>query len=265
MRYIIDHDYHIHSQLSLCSGDEEQTPRRILQYAEEEGLKSICITDHFWDSAVSGSSEWYGVQNYEHIAQALPLPQSENVRFHFGCETEMDIHMNIAISKPVMDKMDFVIIPTTHMRSIGLTIDEKDDNFERRRELYIERFEHLLNMDLPFWKIGIAHPLCAGATNTWEEHILLFDSIEDSVYRKLFTKAAKLGAGVELNMESFRYTEEETSKIFRPYFIAKECGCKFYLGSDTHFAADFAKAMPNFKHMTDILDLHEDEKFTFEK
>ncbi len=30
----IDHDYHIHSQLSSCSNNAEQTAKAILQYAE---------------------------------------------------------------------------------------------------------------------------------------------------------------------------------------------------------------------------------------
>ena len=37
MRYAFDHDYHIHSYLSSCSKDPEQTAERILAYAEENG------------------------------------------------------------------------------------------------------------------------------------------------------------------------------------------------------------------------------------
>ena len=49
MRYVFDHDFHIHSELSSCSRDPEQSPERILAYAKENGLKKIVITDHFWD------------------------------------------------------------------------------------------------------------------------------------------------------------------------------------------------------------------------
>lgn len=34
MRYIYNHDLHIHSQLSLCSSDPEQNNERIVQYAK---------------------------------------------------------------------------------------------------------------------------------------------------------------------------------------------------------------------------------------
>ena len=67
MKYIIDHDYHIHSHLSLCSRDPEQTTENILKYAKENKLTTICLTDHYWDSAVPGASNWYQKQDFEHI------------------------------------------------------------------------------------------------------------------------------------------------------------------------------------------------------
>ena len=39
MKYIVDNDMHIHSYLSLCAADKEQTAERILQYAKENGYK----------------------------------------------------------------------------------------------------------------------------------------------------------------------------------------------------------------------------------
>ncbi len=54
VQYIIDHDY-LHLQLSLCSNDPAQTPGRMLQYAKEQGLTSLCLTDHFWDEAIPGA------------------------------------------------------------------------------------------------------------------------------------------------------------------------------------------------------------------
>jgi len=40
MKFKVDHDYHIHSFLSSCSHDPEQTPERILAYAKERKLKN---------------------------------------------------------------------------------------------------------------------------------------------------------------------------------------------------------------------------------
>ena len=76
MKYIVDHDYHIHSQLSSCSRDPEQNPKRILQYAKDNSLKRIVLTDHYWDNAVEGASNWYQPQNFDHISESKPLPEA---------------------------------------------------------------------------------------------------------------------------------------------------------------------------------------------
>ena len=52
MRFICDHDLHIHSYVSPCSGDPEQNPDNILKYAVENGFKTVCLTDHYWDDSV---------------------------------------------------------------------------------------------------------------------------------------------------------------------------------------------------------------------
>ena len=90
MRMAFDHDYHIHSFLSSCATDPAQTTERILQYAEENGLREIVLTNHFWDEQVSVPCQWYQPQNFAWISQERPLPQSENVRFMFGAEADMD-------------------------------------------------------------------------------------------------------------------------------------------------------------------------------
>ena len=43
MRYVVDHDLHLHSKISLCSGDEGQTVERILQFA----FQKCFVIEHF--------------------------------------------------------------------------------------------------------------------------------------------------------------------------------------------------------------------------
>ena len=43
MRFKIDHDLHIHTQLSIFSGHPEQTPKRILQHAKDNNLSTLCV------------------------------------------------------------------------------------------------------------------------------------------------------------------------------------------------------------------------------
>lgn len=50
----VDHDLHIHSNLSSCAGPKgiTQTKENILKYAERNGFRTICVTDHYWDEAM---------------------------------------------------------------------------------------------------------------------------------------------------------------------------------------------------------------------
>lgn len=259
MRYIVDNDLHIHSNLSLCSRTPEQTPENILKYAEENGLKTICLTNHFWDENVKAELNYfYEEQNFGHIKQALPLPQSEKVRFLFGCEADMDKNLTLGIARETFDKFDFVIVSLTHFHITGV-VSRGDETVEERIQMWINRMDKLLSMDIPFKKIGLGH-LTTGLMHP-ERYLDILAGIPDEEYRRLFGKAAQLGVGIELNFNSFVYGEDTLETAMRPYRIAKECGCKFYFGSDSHWPDAFKNAKKNFENIVDILGLEESDKF----
>lgn len=262
MKYIIDNDLHIHSQLSLCSKDEEQTPQRILQYAVENGIKTICLTDHFWDENVKTASPWYSKQPYSHIVKAKPLPQAEGVRFLFGCETELNTFLTLGISKEKFDDFDFVVIPTTHYNMISLTESDKETATPQIRAMtWVKRLEAVLNMDLPFHKTGLAHLTCKLISRDRQEYLETIRLIPEDDMRRLFEKAAKLGVGIELNSIDMMCEDNELDIVLRPFKIAKECGCKFYCGSDAHHPDGLDNAKLLFEKAINALGLTEDDKF----
>ena len=262
MRYVIDHDFHIHSKISLCSKDEKHTTERIIQYAEENNLKKICLTDHFWDESIDVKMNFYEVQNYAHIEKALPLPKSDKVEFLFGSETDMDRNLRLGISKETFDKFSFVIIPTTHLHMMHFTISEQDGATpEGRARVWIERLEALLNMDLPFRKIGIAHLVCPLIAPKREEYLKVLELLPTKKLEELFKKAANLGVGIEINSFDMKFDDSEEDTVMRIFKIAKQCGCKFYLGSDAHHPNEFNGAKAAFDRAIDILDLTEEDKF----
>ena len=109
MRMIVDNDLHIHSGISLCSGRKDQTPANILKYAEDNGLSTICLTDHFWDESVkSDLNDFYRIQDSEHISAALPLPTSDKVRFLFGVETDLDKNCVVGVAPEHYDRYAFI-------------------------------------------------------------------------------------------------------------------------------------------------------------
>lgn len=262
MKYIFDNDLHIHSQLSSCSNDSEQTCERILKYAVENGLKTICLANHFWDETIGGASDWYEPQNYAHIMKALPLPQRGNVRFLFGCETELNKDLTLGLSKKNFDKFDFVVIPTTHFHMENYTLSEDEiKDAKSRAKAWVKRLDAVLKMDLPFHKVGIAHLTCPLIAPTREEYIKVLKLIPQGEMERLFIKAAKLGVGIELNSFDMNFADEETETILRPYIIAKQYGCKFYCGSDAHHPKELDIAKAIIEKAIDLLGITEEDKF----
>ena len=266
MKYVVDHDLHIHSGLSSCSADPEQNPARILQYAKDFGLKTVCVTDHFWDETVPGASNWYQPQNYAHIAQNLPLPQAEGIRFLFGCETDMFKDMTVGLAKEHFDRFDFVIISINHFHMKKETIPEEYQTTpEKRAEFWAMKLEALLNMDLPFHKIGLAHLACHLIAPTREEYLSTLDAIPQAELDRLFQKAADLGCGIELNQSDMNFAQEEADTVLRIFRTAKKAGCKFYCGSDAHHPAGLGSAPAVFARAVDLLDLTEEDKLLWLK
>ena len=260
----LEHDFHVHTHLSSCAKDSA-TIEHYVAKARELGIKKLGLADHMWDAAVSGAPKWYIPQNFEHISRAKPLPTAEGIEFFFGCETDMDKYFTVGVSKERFDEFDFIIIPTTHLHMTGFTLTEEDaQSNERRAELWVERFEKLLELDLPFHKVGIAHLAC-GLIRPKDRagFISVLDRISESDMRRLFSRAAELGCGIELNHSDMSFKDEEADSVLRMFRIAKECGCKFYLGSDAHHPSTFASTDRIFSRAIDLLGLEESDKFSF--
>ena len=262
MTYKLDHDYHIHSYISECSKSPEQTPENILKLAKERGIRRIVLTDHFWDESVLGASDWYKTYHkLTDLKKALPLPTDNDVEFLFGCETDMDKNGVIGLSRDNFDAFDFIIVPTTHLHMKGFTINEEDyGNVDRLAKLWVERLDMLLNADLPFGKVGVAH--LSTACIAYENNLyleVLKRLPEDEMYR-LFKKAAGLGVGIEINGSDIALGDDDIDVALRPLRIAKECGCKFYYGSDAHTPKGFDKDK-YFDRAVRLLGLTEDDKF----
>ena len=264
MKYTYDHDLHIHSYLSNCSRNPLQTPQTILEYAKKNNLKQVCITDHFWDERVAGASAWYAQHHkFEQISQLLPLPKDDKVEFLFGCETELDKYCTLGLSPERVKEFDFIVIPTTHLHMKGFTLAEEDaENPQRIAKVWVKRVSSVLNMDLPFEKIGLAHLTAIHILrSSREKYLETLSLIPNEAFYKVFKQAQKLGVGIELNAVDMSFAESEADIVLRPYRIAKECKCKFYLGSDAHHPQSFENTK-SFQRAIDLLDLEETDKFS---
>lgn len=269
MRYIVDHDFHIHSGGSMCSGDPNQTPARILQYAVEEGFTAVALTDHFWDETVpmpqgGWGPDFYTSQNWLHIQKQLPLPSHEGIRFLFGAEVDMTLDGSVGISPERLARMDMALISISHFHCTDFTIRSEDAaTAEGRAQVLLDKLERLLTYDLPWHKIGLAHltgPKLGGGDPA--VHCEVLRLVKGERLTNLFKKAAALGVGIELNTATFRFGDDaEEQAVVDFYAHAKACGCKFFFGSDAHGAAQFEPHRQRGQAMADALGLTEADIF----
>ena len=262
-RFVLDQDLHLHSQLSSCSRDPKQTPHHILQYAKENAITTLCLTDHYWDSAVPGASDWYAPQDFDHISASRPLPTADGIRFLFGCETDLRKDLTLGIPPSRYDDFDFIVIPTTHLHMTDFTISKEDAaSLSARARLWVERLDAVLRMDLPFHKIGIAHLACGLlAPKPRENDLAVINMIPQSEMERLFQKAASLGVGIELNRDDMEFSDDETDTVLRIFRTAKAAGCKFYTASDAHKPEHYTHYRAVLERAIDLLDLKESDKF----
>ena len=266
MRYIIDHDLHNHSYLSPCSrGDSRQTREAIFAYGMTNGYKLLALTDHGWDDKVDdkGARGWHA-NTMNHLRENLPLPQAKDLKFILGCEIDMNRHGIIGLSPEEQENFEYFIISVSHLNLTHFTIDPEQvgSDAASRKEYYKMRLHMVLENDsLPFHKIGLAHFTTGNICNAD-----LFGCISlftDEELREIFSKVAARGIGVELNFPAISYNDEQLAVILRPFRTAKECGCKFYLGGDSHNPEPFRTRKQNFEKIIDLLELEESDKWEF--
>lgn len=257
-------DLHVHSHLSSCCMDERMTPNAILAFAEAHDYASLCLTDHLWDRAVPGASGWYAPQDIDHVRSSLPLPKSEKLPFYFGCETELPANGIPALAREHFELFDFVVIPPNHMHMKGLVRPEDVDTPKKMADCVTDRLENLLNLDLPFEKIGIAH--LTGHLMFAEGSVAdVIREMDSKRLERIFRGYAEAGAGIELNASSFPEWETRSEDLLSIYRVAKEAGCKFYACSDAH-AIEQLNVVPNLiPEIAKRLGLTEDDQYRIPK
>lgn len=272
MKYKIDHDLHIHTNLSKCANDPEQTPEAILNYAQKNNFHTACITDHFLDEdAKSPLADYlhpdivpYAEHTFEYICRALPLPKAKDTNLLFGCESDMSFDEVIAISEKRKEFFDFMIVPINHLHFVHLTRRPEDVSIESHVQRYYERFDALLRSDMPFYKTGLAHIIDGLGTDAsrYMEYLELFD---EKILYTLFSRAATVGLNIEVNFNSLNTNEDVLKKEVEFHRIALKAGCKFYLGSDAHTTKQLSVARDRFEAAVDLIGLKESDKSLFVK
>lgn len=236
-RALIDHDLHVHTALSACCKDPENVPGKIIARAAEVGLKTIGFSDHMWDSAIPGASDWYRPQDFAHLSQIRrQLPrESHGVRVLIGCESEYLGGGKAGISPEVAQQLDFVLLPISHVHMKGFVVPASLHRSEDVAALMVERFCEVMELGLA---TGIPHPFMPLSYGDRVDEII--GCISDGAFAECFGRAAEAGVSIEVTTDFFPGCGEgekpghHDETFLRPLTLARQAGCVFHFASDSH-------------------------------
>ena len=258
----INHDFHIHTALSVCA-NASATVEHYKDTAHRLGLNKLGFADHFWDETHAEPwNNFYKRQGFDHVEEIkkeLAATDFGGVQVYFGCETEYDpINKCAAVSPEVAERFDFIIVPNSHTHMMM----PKDlyEPYEKHKQFMIDAYLNIINCEVSKYILSMAHPfeaVCCPYPNTE-----LMAMMSDDEYRFLFDKTANKGIGVEINVAAhLKKSEEEiiSSEHFRLFRLAKECGCRFTFGSDSHSSTGHDTYKETCETFIRALDLKSDD------
>lgn len=264
----ITSDIHIHTGLSSCA-DRGATFMGYVEAAKNTNLKVLGFADHLWDSAVPGASNWYAPQNVEHVLklkEELPASREvDGIRLLFGCETEFAYGGKLCLSEENFDHFDFVIVPHSHTHMGLVAPKELIPDDRSHAALIMKSFMQLVTHPLAHRITSVAHPFVAGTSHAKYNDVQSY--IPDSYLREAFSAAAEQGVAIEMNGSCLIYMPPEqipSCEYVRIYSIAKECGCRFTYGSDSHGVRG-ERGLDEVERFFDLCGITDDDMLTVDE
>ena len=232
------HDIHFHTNLSSCA-KRESSLKEMLKHLKESGVTTAGVANHTWDSKVPGASAWYAPQNVEHVLsvkeeyKALSEEERCGIKLYFVCETEYVGQGRVALKRESARLFDFVLVPAHHFHMKNFVCPVELEDAPGIRRLLLARFYECCNIDFAF---GIAHPFVVSTAGRLDEVI---SGISDREFASAFSCAAEKNKSIEINISALYQKAASDAdglpaEYVRVFTIARECGCKFHLGSDAH-------------------------------
>ncbi len=257
----IQHDIHVHTNLSSCSSDPEQTPENILKKAAELGIRTVGFADHLWCRNIPGASDWYKPQDELHvlkIREQMPA-DCHGVKTLVGCESEFT-GTACGIDRQHAALFDFVLIPCSHFHMLDFVRPKEITSAEGLAKLLLEHWSAVLDLDVA---TGIAHPF----------HVIGGDAIMDNICRHLrrseqlrycLDKSAAKQVSIEINASYFPQLFGRAEAGFHDESIfvlleqTRRSGCLFHFASDAHELKNFGSTL-QMQDIADQLCLRDDD------
>lgn len=241
---IITQDLHIHTNLSVCA-PRTTTLKSYIESAENLGLKTIGISNHMWSEEQEipyiDSREGYDVfsgsykkQDFSNITEIVKDKyfNCSNVKILCGAEVEYNPKLRQpAINVRQACKLDYLLVPNSHTHLI------MDKSLYEPKTLHVrfmlDAFEHIVESAISQYILAIAHPFAA--VNCPYDNRELIKLITNQQFYDCFVEAKKHDIAIEINSRIFSDRSNiEADEMLRMFFVAKDAGCKFTIGSDAH-------------------------------
>ncbi len=239
---IINHDFHIHTVYSNDT-DKTATVENYVGLAKEIGMKKLGFAEHFWDEKIEGAFEFYKPLTFEHLLpskEIIKACKDESVKVYFGCEVEYNPKiLGPAITEEIAEQFDFITVPHSHSHETMPT--EYYQSPQKHLDFILDAYYNILDSNISKYITSMAHPFCMVRRSPHSRKMLLGMTSDDTL-KRMFDKTAQKGIAIEINTSDVMtdFSEFPTlenineSSLMGMYRIAKECGCRFIFGSDSH-------------------------------
>ena len=255
----IDHDYHIHTNLSLCAA-KTVTAEHYINKAVELGLTKIGFTNHLWDENIKPVlNDFYVPQTVTYnltLKEELERIDHKGLDIYFGAEAEFHPELGIALTEENAEKFDYIIVSNSHTH---MTMPRDFlESYKKHADFMVEAYSKILSSSIIHRVLSIAYPFEAIACPY--DRNLLFRYISDDTLKELIFDTANKGIALEINTSCYPKIDKDNFEDFgavRMFRIAHDMGCKFTFGSDAHSETEHDNYIRIANTFTECLNLTE--------
>jgi histidinol phosphatase-like PHP family hydrolase len=213
-------DFHLHTFYSAC-GKRDMVPATIAAEFHNAGYLAIGFTDHL--------HPWIDPVIVDRLRADLAADGNgyQGLRCYVGCEAEVVAPGNVTLSREAADRVDFAIVSASHFQ-LPHVLRPGDPSPVGVAKHYLAFFREAVR-----WPgtTAIAHPFHTNhdpfgpMADIWR-HV---DRLE---LRDALQEAAGRHVAMELSPKALAPNYYDLLLDF--YSVARECGTKFTVGSDSH-------------------------------
>ncbi|MDD3117604.1 MAG: PHP domain-containing protein [Victivallales bacterium] len=230
-----NHDLHLHTRLSPCCTDVNQTIPNLVAAARQMGLRKIGMADHAWLQSDTVPAGWqpnragFAVRNRA-IAAITPPPVVLR-----GCEADTFGPGRFSIDRRFAARCDYVILAANHFHFRAL-VDQPTTVTPQGVG------DHMIRMFLAAVRSHLANiiPHVFMPMGYWEYYEPAIAAIPDKIFLEVFQETAAADVAVEITPVylppppgGIRRTWNLATPL-RVLTLARQAGCRFVFGSDAH-------------------------------